>query len=108
MSWTKRSFPRENEILPAQRQLAEPALQRAEPAQRVREDEGEVGEQDGEAGLAQQAAGVLRPEHLRVAVEGDAAHDETRARIPGVVLPEGEQPAGAQRRMNLLQSCRPL
>src|SRR5262249_18882655 len=54
-------FPREDHVLPAQRQLAESSLQRAEPAEGVREDEGEVSRDGLEAGVAQQPAGVARP-----------------------------------------------
>ena len=46
-----------------------------------------------ESRAAEQPAGVRRRQPLRVAIERNASHDEAGARIPRVVLPEGEVPA---------------
>src|ERR1700722_20269389 len=83
-------------------------LEAAQTAKSIRKNEGEIGEQYFESGRAQQTASISRPEQDRVAVEWNPAHDQARARIPRVILPERQKAARAQRGMNFRQRRRSL
>ncbi len=64
--------------------------------QRRREEEREVSPDDLQAAFAQQAPSGWRGQRDGIAVERDAPHDQPRARVPRVVLPEREQAAWPQ------------
>ena len=72
-------------------------LDPAEAAERPGEDEEEVRADDFKAAAAQQGARLGEGEGDGVLVELAAAHHVARRRVPGVVLPEGQQAAGPER-----------
>ena len=82
---------------PPQGQLRQRRLEPAQPREEAREHEAEIGPQHFEPTGGEQPARFDRREGDRVTVERDPAHDQSRPGVPGVVLPEGEQPARAQR-----------
>src|SRR5213592_2739992 len=83
-------LPTENHILRASREAGETALERPQRGQHAWKEEKEIRSQHVKSRAAEQATSVGRRQQLRVAIERDASHDEPRAGIPRVVLPEAE------------------
>src|SRR3569623_1507897 len=72
----------EHEILAAEREWRQQTLERAQRAQQMGKHEQVVRADDFEARIAQQPSRLERRDHDRVAIEGHAAHEVARARIP--------------------------
>src|SRR5688572_12150715 len=81
-------------VLGAEREPGHGALERAERLQGAGEEAGVADLHLAEAGGALAARELGRGDQHRVLVEGTGGHDVAADRVPGVVLEDGERPAG--------------
>lgn len=66
------------------------------------EIECEIAAHNFKAVAEEEVAGFGRSEGDGIAIEGDAAHDETRSRIPRIIFPKAEEAPGTKRFVNEL------
>jgi len=78
-------------------------LEEAEELQEVRKKEEIINADNLEPTSAQEPLGARRSNGGCVFVKRTPRHDVTRARIPGIVLPKGKQPVGAEAAVNVIQ-----
>src|SRR4030095_15365798 len=95
-------------MLRAVRNPRDPTLEWAEDGELTREQEAEVGAHDPESALTQQRPRLPWPHQNGVPIERNPAHHQTRARIPRIVLPQGEVATNRERRADAGQGRQSL
>jgi hypothetical protein len=96
-------FSAENLILCAQGDSRKVRFEKTEQLQKSRKKEKKVNTDDLKSLPLQKAFGFCRRNCNRVMVERALRHDVPRARIPGIVFPQGKQPAGPEATPDVIQ-----
>lgn len=96
-------FSAEDLILGTQGDSRKVRLEKTEQLQESRKKEKIVKTDHFKPLISQEAHGLWRRNRYRVAIEGALRHDVARAGIPGIVFPEGEQPARPETTPDVIQ-----